>query len=153
MSPCVSTGANLPAQQSTKVELIVNLRPPRRPAPSPRFRCSAALTRQSNEPFAMRQLTVTNAIVGHSLPCRSHAGADAMSLITDTEVDGWRGSGAILCHRFLPADVAPKFLARVSSENPRLKAFCRIAPSVLFKILAIFLAGVFFFESVFNLRI
>jgi hypothetical protein len=33
--------------------------------------------------------------------------------------------------------------ARESSDNPRLNAFCRVAPSVRFKTLAIFRAGIF----------
>jgi hypothetical protein len=36
---------------------------------------------------------------------------------------------------------------RVSSERPRLKAFCRVAPSVRFSFLAILPAGVFFRAS------
>jgi hypothetical protein len=45
-----------------------------------------------------------------------------------------------------------KRLLRVSSDNPRLKAFCRVAPSVLFKDLAIEDAGIFFLASAFNVR-
>ena len=44
------------------------------------------------------------------------------------------------------------FAARVSSDNPRLKAFCRVAPSVLFKVPAIVAARVFFFASFFKVR-
>src|SRR5215471_15320190 len=44
------------------------------------------------------------------------------------------------------------FAARVSSDNPRLKAFCRVAPSVLFKVPAIFAARVLFFASFFKIR-
>jgi hypothetical protein len=42
--------------------------------------------------------------------------------------------------------------ARVSSDNPRLKAFCRVAPSVLFKVRAIVAARVLLFASFFNVR-
>jgi hypothetical protein len=45
-----------------------------------------------------------------------------------------------------------KFQARESSDNPRLNAFCRVAPSVRFKVLAILAARVFFFARVFNVR-
>jgi hypothetical protein len=45
-----------------------------------------------------------------------------------------------------------KFQARESSDNPRLKAFCRVAPSVRFKVLAMLAALVFFFARVFNVR-
>src|SRR6516225_4148171 len=41
---------------------------------------------------------------------------------------------------------------RESKDNPRLKAFCRVAPSVLFNARAIFPAGVFFRASAFNVR-
>ncbi len=41
---------------------------------------------------------------------------------------------------------------RESKESPRLKAFCRVAPSVLFNDRAIFPAGVFFRASAFNVR-
>ena len=44
------------------------------------------------------------------------------------------------------------FAARVSSDNPRLKAFCRVAPSVLFKVPAIVAARVLFFASFFKVR-
>ena len=40
--------------------------------------------------------------------------------------------------------------ARVSSDNPRLNAFCRVAPSVLFKRLAIFPALTFLRASAFS---
>jgi len=39
------------------------------------------------------------------------------------------------------------YQARVSRDNPRLNAFCRVAPSVRFRDLAIFFAGVFFRAS------
>ena len=42
--------------------------------------------------------------------------------------------------------------ARESSDNPMLNAFCRVAPSVRFKALAIFLAGVFFRAEDFSSR-
>src|SRR5215467_12432944 len=41
---------------------------------------------------------------------------------------------------------------RESKESPRLKAFCRVAPSVLFNDRAIFPAGVFFRASAFKVR-
>ena len=41
---------------------------------------------------------------------------------------------------------------RVSSDNPRLNAFCRVAPSVRFKVRAMLAARVFFLASVFNVR-
>jgi len=42
--------------------------------------------------------------------------------------------------------------ARESSDSPRLNAFCRVAPSVRFKALAIFPAGVFLRAPDFNSR-
>jgi hypothetical protein len=42
--------------------------------------------------------------------------------------------------------------ARVSSERPRLKAFCRVAPSVLFNIRAISAARLLLFANRFNVR-
>jgi hypothetical protein len=42
--------------------------------------------------------------------------------------------------------------ARESSDSPRLNAFCRVAPSVRFKTLAIVPAGVFFRAADFNSR-
>jgi hypothetical protein len=42
--------------------------------------------------------------------------------------------------------------ARESSDNPMLNAFCRVAPSVRFKALAIFPAGVFFRAADFSSR-
>jgi hypothetical protein len=42
--------------------------------------------------------------------------------------------------------------ARESSDRPILNAFCRVAPSVRFSVLAIRLAGVFFLARVFNSR-
>jgi len=45
------------------------------------------------------------------------------------------------------------FPGRVSSDNPRLKAFCRVAPSVLFKLRAISAARLLLRASVFNVRI
>src|SRR6516162_143040 len=42
--------------------------------------------------------------------------------------------------------------ARVSNDKPILNAFCRVAPSVRFNVLAIFAAFVFFRASVFNVR-
>ena len=45
-----------------------------------------------------------------------------------------------------------KVQVRESSDNPRLNAFCRVAPSVRFKALAIFRAGVFFRAADFSSR-
>src|SRR6516164_1140100 len=42
--------------------------------------------------------------------------------------------------------------ARVSSDSPRLKAFCRVAPSVLLNARAMFAARVFLAASFFKLR-
>jgi hypothetical protein len=42
--------------------------------------------------------------------------------------------------------------ARESSDNPILNAFCRVAPSVRFRDLAILRAGVFFRAIVFSSR-
>jgi hypothetical protein len=47
---------------------------------------------------------------------------------------------------------SPSFAARVSSDNPRLKAFCRVAPSVLLKVRAMFAARVLLFASFFKVR-
>ena len=41
---------------------------------------------------------------------------------------------------------------RVSSDSPRLKAFCRVAPSVRFKLRAMLAARVFFRAIVFSVR-
>jgi hypothetical protein len=45
------------------------------------------------------------------------------------------------------------FPARVSSDNPRLKAFCRVAPSVLFNLRAISAARLLLRASLFNVPI
>ena len=59
-------------------------------------------------------------------------------------------SGAIfLLHTDLNSLI---FAARVSSDNPRLKAFCRVAPSVLFKVRAIVATRVLLFASFFRAR-
>ena len=42
--------------------------------------------------------------------------------------------------------------ARVSSDKPRLNAFCLVAPSVRFKAWAILAARVFLLAAAFNLR-
>lgn len=42
---------------------------------------------------------------------------------------------------------------RESNERPMLNAFCRVAPSLRFKVLAIFPAGIFFRADDFNSRI
>ena len=47
---------------------------------------------------------------------------------------------------------AAKCQARESRDNPRLNAFCRVAPSVRFNVLAILAALVFFRASVFKVR-
>ena len=41
---------------------------------------------------------------------------------------------------------------RESSDNPRLNAFCRVAPSVRFKLRAMLATRVFFRAIVFNVR-
>jgi hypothetical protein len=41
---------------------------------------------------------------------------------------------------------------RESSDNPRLNAFCRVAPSVRFRVRAMLAAPVFFRARVFNVR-
>jgi hypothetical protein len=41
---------------------------------------------------------------------------------------------------------------RESSDNPRLNAFCRVAPSLRLRVLAIFLAGVLLRAADFNSR-
>ena len=45
-----------------------------------------------------------------------------------------------------------RFQARESSDKPILKAFCRVTPSLRFRLLAIFLAGVFLRAADFNSR-
>jgi hypothetical protein len=45
-----------------------------------------------------------------------------------------------------------RFHARESSDNPKLNAFCRVAPTVRFRVRAMLVAPVFFFASVFNVR-
>jgi hypothetical protein len=54
-------------------------------------------------------------------------------------------------HEFVK-DATLEVQARESSDNPRLNAFCRVAPSVRFKALAIFAAGVFFRAADFSSR-
>jgi len=54
--------------------------------------------------------------------------------------------------RGLRQPTGAKFQARVSSDSPRLNAFCRVAPSVRFRVLAMLAALVFFFASVFKVR-
>ena len=44
------------------------------------------------------------------------------------------------------------YQARVSSDIPRLNAFCLVAPTVRFSALAIFGAGVFFLARLFKVR-
>ena len=51
-----------------------------------------------------------------------------------------------------PWDLLWKFQARELSDKPILNAFCRVAPSVRFSVLAILAACVFFRASVFNVR-
>jgi hypothetical protein len=45
-----------------------------------------------------------------------------------------------------------KFQARESSDKPIMNAFCRVAPTVRFNVLAILAACVLFRASVFNVR-
>ncbi len=47
---------------------------------------------------------------------------------------------------------ASNFQARESSDKPRLNAFCRVAPSVRFRVRAMLAARFFFFACVFNVR-
>jgi hypothetical protein len=51
-----------------------------------------------------------------------------------------------------PAFFSDRFQTRESSDNPRVKAFCRVAPTVLFKVRAILSACVFCRANVFNVR-
>ena len=51
-----------------------------------------------------------------------------------------------------PAFFSDRFQTRESSDSPRVKAFCRVAPTVLFKVRAILSACVFCRASVFNVR-
>jgi len=44
------------------------------------------------------------------------------------------------------------YQTRESSDKPRLKAFCRVAPSVRFNVRAMLAARVFFLAAVFNVR-
>ena len=50
------------------------------------------------------------------------------------------------------ASFSVRFQARESSDKPILNAFCRVAPSLRFRFLAIFLAGVFLRAADFNSR-
>ena len=50
------------------------------------------------------------------------------------------------------ASFGVRFQARESSDKPILNAFCRVAPSLRFRLLAIFLAGVFLRAADFNSR-
>jgi len=52
----------------------------------------------------------------------------------------------------LGGNVASARYARESSDNPRLNAFCRVAPSVRFRVFAILFAGTFFLASDFSSR-
>jgi hypothetical protein len=52
----------------------------------------------------------------------------------------------------LPGDASESSYPRESSDNPMLKAFCLVEPSVRFKVRAIVDACLFFFASVFNVR-
>jgi len=49
--------------------------------------------------------------------------------------------------------VGAKIYVRESSDNPMLKAFCRVAPSDRLRVLAILAVRFFFFARVFNVRI
>jgi hypothetical protein len=79
-----------------------------------------------------------------------------------------RGSVVLLCNRalffkfqsenraisfFLSSHFGESFPGRVSSDNPRLKAFCRVAPSVLFKLRAISAVRLLLRASLFSVRI
>jgi hypothetical protein len=50
------------------------------------------------------------------------------------------------------AAVRARFQPRESSDTPMLNAFCRVAPSVRFKVRAMLAARLFFFASTFNVR-
>jgi|SRR5580704_1113083 hypothetical protein len=54
--------------------------------------------------------------------------------------------------RGLPRQIRARFQARESSDNPMLNAFCRVAPSVRFKVRAMIAARRFLFASAFNVR-
>jgi hypothetical protein len=49
-------------------------------------------------------------------------------------------------------DVRPYLHPRESSDNPRLNAFCRVAPSLRLRLLATFFAGVLLRAADFNAR-
>ena len=51
-----------------------------------------------------------------------------------------------------PWDLLWKFQARELSDKPRVNAFCRVAPSLRFSVLAMLAACIFFFASFFSLR-
>jgi hypothetical protein len=59
-----------------------------------------------------------------------------------------------LCQKRAHADIRqPAALhPRESSDNPRLNAFCRVAPSLRLRLLAIFLAGILLRAADFNSR-
>jgi hypothetical protein len=64
------------------------------------------------------------------------------------EPTGKRLGGAARAEFF----AAVKSQVRVSSDNPILNAFCRVAPAVRFSVLAIVAACVFFRASAFKVR-
>jgi hypothetical protein len=49
-------------------------------------------------------------------------------------------------------ELVQTLLARESSDSPGLKAFCRVAPSVRFRVRAMFAARFFFFACVLSVR-
>ena len=77
----------------------------------------------------------------------------AAKLLTREKADPALGEACCLRSQGIrPAFVSIRFQARESSDNPRVKAFCRVAPSLRFRLLAIFLAGVFLRAADFNSR-
>jgi hypothetical protein len=68
------------------------------------------------------------------------------------EARTWRGFSCFCNRDLLDRRSLAIFQARESSDNPRVKAFCRVAPTVLFKVRAILSACVFCRASVFNVR-
>jgi hypothetical protein len=73
-------------------------------------------------------------------------------------LESWRGGfvelkkarfAGLLDHSII---LASKTQARESSDIPRLNAFCLVAPTVRFRVLAMLAAGAFFFARLFKVR-
>jgi len=77
---------------------------------------------------------------------RSGSDRDIMIVQEEPRAREWRGLLAAQLKRTLAR------YARESSDNPMANAFCRVAPSVRFRDLAIFFAGTFFLASDFSSR-